>query len=200
MTLNFSQQAAVDCIAPSIVCSAAAGSGKTRVFVERIRRMIRDGTDPHSIVAISFTNVAANEIQKRLGPDVTLGFIGTIHSFILRLLQDHGLVIGLPVRLTVLDEAESDVLLQDCVEKLTYSGTDIALKKEVLKGVDYFRSQCRAPKTDVERVAFEYYWKLMTTGCLTFDMILSLGLELIRKLAMPKLVHYGHLLVDAEPV
>jgi DNA helicase-2/ATP-dependent DNA helicase PcrA len=209
MELNPSQLAAVNSPAPRLLVVAAAGSGKTRVFVERIKRMIADGIDPASIVAITFTNAAAAEIQKRLDatawepravnsithvrPGTTLGFAGTLHSFLLRILQQHGTMIGLPTRLTVLDEAEAEAMLVKVIADMSYKGTRKSVDEAVKLGVDHFRSQCRKPETETERVAWEYFFRLLTTGCLTFDMILSLGLELVKKLATPTQGQYQNL-------
>ncbi|MGM9881494.1 MAG: UvrD-helicase domain-containing protein [Bacilli bacterium] len=68
---------------PRIIVEAGAGSGKTRVLIERIKRLILDGTPPSNIVAISFTNMAAEEMKERLIDVQGIGdcFIGTIHSF-----------------------------------------------------------------------------------------------------------------------
>ena len=67
---------------PYIICVSGAGMGKTRVLTERIRRIILEKkAKPEEIVALTFTNNAAEEMKKRLG-DICYGmFIGTIHSY-----------------------------------------------------------------------------------------------------------------------
>ena len=67
---------------PYIICVSGAGMGKTRVLTERIRRIIVEKkAKPEEIVALTFTNNAAEEMKKRLG-DICYGmFIGTIHSY-----------------------------------------------------------------------------------------------------------------------
>lgn len=75
-----------------IVVISAAASGKTRVLIERIRWLIKRGTDPSKMVAITFTNNAADEIIDRLGDDYKKGmFIGTVHSYANLLLSQHGI-------------------------------------------------------------------------------------------------------------
>ena len=56
------QQIAISSPARRIICSAAAGSGKTAVMVERVIRMLQDGADPESFLVVTFTNAAAAEI------------------------------------------------------------------------------------------------------------------------------------------
>lgn len=84
MILDEQQLAAVTSTAKNIIVSAGAGSGKTRVLTERIRHLINnEEVEPHNIVAITFTNMAADEMTKRLSDIPMIGdaFVGTIHSF-----------------------------------------------------------------------------------------------------------------------
>lgn len=68
---------------PRIIVEAGGGSGKTRCLIERIKRLLNDGIEPQNIVAITFTNMAAEEMRERLIDVQGIGdcFIGTIHSF-----------------------------------------------------------------------------------------------------------------------
>lgn len=68
---------------PRIIVEAGAGSGKTRTLIERIKRLLNDGVEPQNMVAITFTNMAAEEMKERLidVPGIGDCFIGTIHSF-----------------------------------------------------------------------------------------------------------------------
>lgn len=81
MILNIRQKKAVEATENKILCLAAAGSGKTAVLTERIRHLIeKRNVLPEKICAISFTNMAADEMKERLGKIATGAFIGTIHS------------------------------------------------------------------------------------------------------------------------
>lgn len=87
------QKEIVESDAKNIVVAAGAGSGKTRVLIERIKYLINERkVDPSSIVAITFTNMAADEMRERLVdvPGVGDAFIGTIHSFANRIFQSSG--------------------------------------------------------------------------------------------------------------
>lgn len=76
----------------NIIVDAAAGSGKTRVLTERVRKLLEDGKDPRSFVVITFTVEAANELKNRLSDvkDINKCFIGTIHAYANRLLRKSG--------------------------------------------------------------------------------------------------------------
>lgn len=67
----------------NIIVEAGGGSGKTRVLIERVKKLLKDGIEPCNIVCITFTNMAAEEMKERLldVPGIGDCFIGTIHSF-----------------------------------------------------------------------------------------------------------------------
>lgn len=89
IVLDEQQQAIVNSEAKNIVVVAGAGSGKTRVLTERVKHLLETGVMPHNIVAITFTNLAAEEMRTRLKDLDGIGdaFIGTIHSFANRLMK-----------------------------------------------------------------------------------------------------------------
>ena len=90
--LDAQQQAIVDCNDKNIIVAAGAGSGKTRVLTERIKRLLNDGVPPMNIVSITFTNMAADGMKERLSdvPGISDAFIGTIHSFANRIYGNSG--------------------------------------------------------------------------------------------------------------
>lgn len=81
MKLDIRQQKVVEAKEKRILCLSASGSGKTRVLTERIKRLLSEGAKPADIVAITFTNMAAEEIKKRLPTQAAGIFIGTIHAY-----------------------------------------------------------------------------------------------------------------------
>lgn len=92
MKLSSIQQEIVESKEKNILVVAGAGSGKTRVLTERIKHLLDSGVEPHNIVAITYTNMAADEMKERLKdvPGVGDAFIGTIHSFANRLMGESG--------------------------------------------------------------------------------------------------------------
>lgn len=119
MLLNKQQQAAVDSNHPTIKVIAGAGSGKTRVIVERVVRIMTEKlATPDEVVIITFTRKAAEEIKSRIAERVgvkqaTKMHIGTIHSYFLEILRDHATTINFRTPFTVLTEAEAELKLKE---------------------------------------------------------------------------------------
>ena len=92
MKLDKQQLEIVNTTEKNVVVIAGAGSGKTRVITERIKKLLSDGVAACSIVSITFTNNAAEEMRQRLADVEGIGdaFIGTIHSFANRLFANSG--------------------------------------------------------------------------------------------------------------
>ena len=122
MNLNPEQQAAVDARGRVFV-SAGAGTGKTRVLVERFARAVcEEGVDVESILVITYTDKAAGELRSRiraclvdrgrsdLARALDGAWISTIHGFCHRLLRSHPLAAGVDPRFRVLDESQGRVL------------------------------------------------------------------------------------------
>lgn len=102
MNLNTEQLAAVNADGPRIVCVAGAGTGKTRVMVSRVARLIREGVRPSQILVITFTRRAAAELRVRLDAEFEgLGaerpldwksgrpYVGTIHAWAASLVREY---------------------------------------------------------------------------------------------------------------
>ena len=89
LELDTTQSAVVHCDSSKILVVAGSGSGKTRVLTERLKLLLEDVEDSSKIVAITFTNAAAEEMKERLG-DTKAAFIGTIHSYANRILLMNG--------------------------------------------------------------------------------------------------------------
>src|SRR4051812_33420167 len=128
MSLNPEQRAAVDARGLVFV-SAGAGTGKTRVLVERFARAVCDeGVDVESILVITYTEKAAGELRTRIRaglvergrPDLARAldgaWISTIHGFCHRLLRSHPFAAGVDPRFRVLDESQGRVLRGEAFE------------------------------------------------------------------------------------
>lgn len=116
--LNDAQQEAVLENSRPLLVLAGAGSGKTRVITAKIAWSICElGINPRSILAVTFTNKAANEMKERVAdmlPDINLSqmIVSTFHSFGCRLLRTYGDRLGLPRDFTVYDQDDAVSLLQ----------------------------------------------------------------------------------------
>ena len=116
MTLNDKQLEAVNHTEGPCLVLAGAGSGKTRVLTERIIKLIDDGVSPYNILAITFTNKAAKEmrvrVQNKIGDVANSIFIGTFHSFGLRILRENYDAIGYSSNITILDTDDTKSLIK----------------------------------------------------------------------------------------
>lgn len=121
--LNQSQLEAVTyCDGPSLVI-AGAGSGKTRVLTYKIAYLLQHGYEPWSILALTFTNKAAREMNERIfkicdGADLRGLWSGTFHSIFARILRMEHEVIGYPQDFTIYDSSDSKSLIKAIVKEL----------------------------------------------------------------------------------
>lgn len=129
--LNPSQRAAVENIYGPTMVIAGAGSGKTRVLTFRIAYMMEQGIDPFNILALTFTNKAAKEMQERIAKISSSGAMGhygaseakhltmgTFHSVFSRILRFNADRIGYPQNFTIYDTQDSKGLLKDVIKEL----------------------------------------------------------------------------------
>ncbi|MDR1523866.1 MAG: UvrD-helicase domain-containing protein [Tannerella sp.] len=107
---------------PSLVV-AGAGSGKTRVLTYKIAHLLQNGYEPHTILALTFTNKAAREMKQRIA-SVTGEYItrylwmGTFHSIFYRILRREAAHIGFPSDFTIYDAADSKNLIKTIIKEL----------------------------------------------------------------------------------
>jgi len=123
-TLNPSQHAAVTHPGGPLLVLAGAGSGKTKIITERISHLVtKEGVSPHQILAVTFTNKAANEMRERVShliPDRSKGlWIGTFHSTALRILKrDIDKLPGFDRNFAIYDDADQIRLIKECMVRL----------------------------------------------------------------------------------
>jgi len=121
--LNEAQQEAVlNYKGPALVI-AGAGSGKTRVLTYRIAYLLSMGIPPSRILALTFTNKAANEMKERIAgmvsPDLARGlWMGTFHSLFARILRREAGLLGFPANYTIYDTIDSRSLVKTIVREL----------------------------------------------------------------------------------
>lgn len=120
--LNKEQQAAVTHQQGPLLIVAGAGTGKTTVITRRIAWLIESGlAKPEEILALTFTDKAAQEMEERVDRLLPMGYVNvwvsTFHSFGERVLQDWGLEIGLPTNFRVLTSAEQWMLVRNNLDR-----------------------------------------------------------------------------------
>lgn len=137
MTLNDKQLEAVNHTEGPCLVLAGAGSGKTRVLTERIIKLIDDGVSPYNILAITFTNKAAKEmrvrVQNKIGDVADSIFIGTFHSFGLRILRENYDAIGYSSNITILDTDDTKSLIKRILKENSFDPADYDIKHIISK-------------------------------------------------------------------
>ena len=123
-SLNPEQREAVECTEGPLLVLAGAGSGKTRVLTYRIAHMVEDlSVPPWQILAITFTNKAANEMRERLdgivGPAARGMWVSTFHSMCVRILRANAEVLGFSNSFTIYADDDSKRLVKDIMANLS---------------------------------------------------------------------------------
>src|SRR5215467_8627158 len=192
--LNPEQREAVLHEKGPLLVLAGAGSGKTRVITHRLARLIETGADPRTIVAVTFTNKAAEEMRQRaqrlLGVERLQSFVGTFHSWSLRFLRRYAAAAQLPPRFSIADAADHLALVKEAMGELSISEqllspgavrARISQAKSALVSVADFE----ASETDYagERIAAVYRLyekKLAAAGAVDFDDLIVRTVRLLR--------------------
>ena len=190
-TLNPAQRQAVDTLAGPCLVLAGAGSGKTRVIVHKIARLLKSGLAPEGIAAITFTNKAAAEMRDRakalVGARAARPLaISTFHSLGVRLLREHGERVGLKPRFSILDSDDVLGLLREAG-----GTTDAALARRWQWAISGWKNAGlnadgaeAAAGSDDERVAARvmrrYEERLAAYQATDFDDLIGLPLKLLR--------------------
>jgi len=133
--LNTKQYDAVTSTSKYIRLIAGAGSGKTKVLTSRIAYLIDTIGVPYTrILAITFTNKAANEMKERV--EGILGvkppFISTFHSFCVRVLREEISIINYPTTFTILDDDDQKSIIKDIIKKFNDDGINVEIEPKTL--------------------------------------------------------------------
>ncbi len=213
--LNPTQREAVAATEGPVLVVAGAGSGKTRVLTYRIAHLIRDlQIPPASILAITFTNKAANEMKERVGLLVGGGivksmWVSTFHSACVRILRREASRLGYKSGFTIYDEADSVRLMNLVIKDL-----DLDTKRFPPKAMKAAISNAKNELIDFESFAEQgdgffheqvsdiyrlYQQRLLKASAMDFDDLLMITVELFG--AFPDVLeHYQdrfrYLLVD----
>jgi ATP-dependent DNA helicase Rep len=209
-TLNPAQQQAVFHVTGPCLVLAGAGSGKTRVIVHKIARLLQTGLKAEQVAAITFTNKAAAEMRERaralVGARAAKGLaVSTFHALGVRLLREDGARIGLKPRFSILDSDDVLALLRDAG-----GTTDAALARRWQWTIGAWKNQglnaataAGAAASDDEHVAARvmgrYEERLSAYQAVDFDDLIGLPLKLLRDDAQARHAwqqRFAHVLVD----
>lgn len=207
--LNPSQRAAVENIYGPTMVIAGAGSGKTRVLTFRIAYMMEQHIDPFNILALTFTNKAAKEMQERISKISTSGAMGyygaseakhltmgTFHSVFSRILRFNSDRIGYPQNFTIYDTQDSKSLLKDIIKELklddkTYKpslvlGRISTAKNNLISADEYLQNDeimtedRMARRPELGRIYKAYATRCFKSGAMDFDDLLYQTYILLR--------------------
>lgn len=196
--LNPPQVAAVNCLEGPLLIMAGAGSGKTKVLTCRIANLLAHGVAPWKILAITFTNKAANEMKSRaeklIGEPARNVWLSTFHSFCARILRYEIDVTGVYKKnFVIYDMGDSQALIKECVKQLgldTERFSNVANRisdaKNNLTDAAHYREYIfqREKVSDFDKnvvAIYELYEKkLIENNALDFDDLIMVTVKLFR--------------------
>ncbi len=195
--LNDEQREAVFHNAGPALILAGAGSGKTRVVTYRIIRLIDEmNVNPFNILAVTFTNKAAQSMRERVSDIGGRGkakdiFIGTFHALCLQILKLHADKLGYKSGFTIYDDSDQQALLKECLWDLKLDEKEIN-PRVVHSYISAAKNELKTPK-DYEEIAVgdfmeivaqiypRYQTKLKQNNGMDFDDLLFNAVTLLRQ-------------------
>ncbi|MBA7504703.1 ATP-dependent DNA helicase PcrA [subsurface metagenome] len=213
-TLNAAQREAAETVEGPILILAGPGSGKTRVITHRVAYLIKVcGVKPHNIMAVTFTNKAAHEMEERLeqllGQTSAALTLGTFHAICARILRREAEAIGLNPRFVIYDAEDQLNAIKQSLQEIDldpkqYSPHAIqsmisSAKSRLLNPQQYSERVQSYFEEIVQRVYEQYQGLLSKSEALDFDDLLMLTAQLFEN--HPAILsryqsRYVHILVD----
>lgn len=212
--LNAAQLAAVRAINGPLLVLAGAGTGKTSVVTHRIAELVRNGVRPSRILAVTFTNKAASEMQERaqalLGKRLTeKPEISTFHSLCVRILRRHITVLGYPARFAIYDRGDQESIARQALREIKVPSESLR-PADLMAQIGRWKTLAVSPpqavelaQTDQEHLSASAYRRYQQTlkrlGAVDFDDLLLLTEELFDrhpKLRAAEAARFSHLLID----
>ena len=187
INLNSEQNKAVMHTEGPVLILAGAGSGKTATMTHRMAHLVDMGVDPHNILAVTFTNKAANEMRERVQKlvDNTQGmWIMTFHALCLRMLRYSADKIGYKQGFTVYDETDKKSIVKKVYKELEVDEKQYPVAAAIA-------AISKAKETEVEpdkmvdpalkRAYARYQELLMANNAMDFDDLLWNGVKLLER-------------------
>ena len=196
-TLNPPQREAVAQTEGPVLILAGAGSGKTRVLTHRIAYLMDEkGVNPWNILAITFTNKAAQEMRERVDKLVGFGsesiWVSTFHSACVRILRRHIDNLGYDTNFTIYDTDDQKSLMKDVCRKMNID-TKIYKERSLLAQISHAKDELLTPDDMEVKAAGDYNMKkvasvyreyqaaLRKNNALDFDDLIVKTVELFEK-------------------
>lgn len=194
-TLNNEQKEAVLHTEGPLLILAGAGTGKTRVLTHRIAHLIEKGVNPYNILAITFTNKAADEMRERVDNLVGFGsdqiWVSTFHSSCARILRRYAELIGYQNNFSIYDTDDSKSVIKEIIKRFnldtkmykerTFMSKISSAKNEMIDAEEYMKGASGDYEEMVTaKVYKEYEIALMKNNAMDFDDLLVKTVELFR--------------------
>lgn len=169
---------------------AGAGSGKTKVLTTRIANLIENGVKPYNILAITFTNKAAGEMRERVNNIINAhdAFIGTFHSFGLKIIRENSALFNLTSAFTLIDTEDQTSIIKKIMKDINI--TDKMISPAFIKSKISFIKNNMLSDSEIanflisenEKIAVKIYYEyekiLKRNNTLDFDDLLKKPVEL----------------------
>lgn len=215
MSLNPAQQEAVQTLSGPLLVLAGAGTGKTRVVMHRVVNLIRHRVAPERILAVTFTNKAAREMQQRA--TALLGRrrakqkpeISTFHSLCVRILRRHIHHLGYPRQFAIYDRGDQESVARAALRDIKVAET-VLRPSDVIGMIGRWKTSDISParaaamaQSDKQHLAAAAYRRyqnaLKAAGAVDFDDLLGLVNELFDRMPdvrRTEAARFDHLMVD----
>jgi len=182
--LNKNQRLAVESIEGPFLIIAGAGSGKTRVITHRIAYMLQKGIAQSNILALTFTNKAAKEMEERVVglvgkkcPNLT---ISTFHAFGVKVLREHIELLGWRANFSIYDEIDKNDLIKECGKDLGISDSlmDVYKIASIFSSIKMERREWREEERVYIELYEEYQERRRLFNALDFDDLIMLPISI----------------------
>ena len=218
--LNPTQKEAVETLSGPLLILAGAGSGKTKTLTHRIANLIAHGVQPTRILAVTFTNKAANEMRERLWkllakstadvPRSFMPYMGTFHGVCVKILRQEAEAANLTRDFVIYDTDDQISLIRRVMKNLNISDNKALKPKSIQSIISSEKNQGNGPEEyaasalypnqrDIAKIFRGYETEKEKAGALDFDDLLLKTLELfsnnetVRKKWQDK---FQHILID----
>jgi len=196
-SLNPEQREAVLHLSGPLLILAGAGSGKTRVITSRIAYLVGNGhAEPHEVLAVTFTNKAAEEMRARvealLGADVSGMWVSTFHSLCARLLRREAPAIGLSRDFVIYDSSDQLTVVKQALKSL-HVDESFVQPRAALSRISHAKNRMEGPEAveanagwnrrdeQIAKVYAYYLNALKESNALDFDDLLLRTVELFEQ-------------------
>lgn len=192
-SLTAAQRQAVEHVDGPLLILAGPGSGKTRVITHRIAHLLSRGIPARQILALTFTNKAAEEMRNRvsaLAPGQAV-WTSTFHRFCARLLRKYAPLVGLEENFTIYDTSDSGRALKLCLERLDFDPSHITPER-IAHAISWAKNNLITPEryelrsggplhSIVQQIYPAYQQQLLTANAVDFDDLLMHVATLLRE-------------------